>query len=941
MADRIISQNIGNNSHSKQNPTNINQTGCSWDDWVDSYHSTNLGNHPQLAPPPGIFWDVPAVVSTWWSQYNNGTIPYVFPGSAYAFNLSDISGCQYLFNRMSQARYLATIPPNQQGATHPGTPYYNMLGDFWQELLQKCNCGGIIDNSGVFNSVGDYIDTSTHGIGDSADLVDLSPAGVSCTKDNFEASFRIMDIERGTMSNPNYDVNTYGNQLQIHQTTNADWNHFLNGYTVGSWGASHNIFNVGDHYIGCEFLRFRVYYFQLRIASAQQQTDPNFDMAYHVAFNQAAVDAYQRLLEKCDCKNEENNIQARRGVGIINKFDLDFSDLPATSERRTFTIFGQNEPEFRLEVKDKDTGKYYNFQTQEFQTAEASLEETVRNGNYRGQIVFPAITGSTDQYDIYLYAGKDSKHRDYVEKRFDDGSIDINSSLGSKSLLVQKVIYQYPALAAVTTSSKLTLSGYSPNGTVSGTMGTAVIGVDRGKSIGPTAFSCTVTAATTAAYRVLRQPIPDDILAFVEPTIGAAPILLPGENEYPTARLEFIGNDVNGAVTSGSVVRMDATDLSAVIEVGDKITSPITTDTVDGAVSTASKVVMDNNVATKMAVGDRVTLTTDSALANLKYFELNVVVVAALDPDGDNAKEFSMTLGTPSGDPASVTISDGATLSFSSKVNESLTTVTVVETSGTATDFTMSQAIQFRDNQPLTFTPRMNYSWPVNNFAHLLKEDMIVVPGGNVVADSTISVYEDVVTLFEGTKKEERVVKNKVEPVGTLGKKPTITKGLISTQEGQIVFNKQQPIALADDTLKIGGYGEDEIERVYGWKVKFTDLAVTLTAPTTTTTEVSAGGSSADIAVTSREGVINNVSRVGGIGINPALQNPLITSGGGATGGGDWTMDAVQTLENGITLTIENTSRVATITGNIEVLEAGTSDQTLRFDIEKLLSTSA
>jgi hypothetical protein len=89
------------------------------------------------------------------------------------------------------------------------------------------------------------------------------------------------------------------------------------------------------------------------------------------------------------------------------------------------------------------------------------------------------------------------------------------------------------------------------------------------------------------------------------------------------------------------------------------------------------------------------------------------------------------------------------------------------------------------------------------------------------------------------------------------------------------------------------------------------------------------------------EGVINNVSRVRGIGINPALQNPLITGGGGATGSGNWTADAAQTLENGITLTIENTGRIATITGNIEIIKAGTASQTLRFDLEKFLSDTA
>ena len=48
-------------------------------------------------------------------------------------------------------------------------------------------------------------------------------------------------------------------------------------------------------------------------------------------------------------------------------------------------------------------------------------------------------------------------------------------------------------------------------------------------------------------------------------------------------------------------------------------------------------------------------------------------------------------------------------------------------------------------------------------------------------------------------------------------------------------------------------------------------------------------------------------------------------------------MGAVQTLENGITLTVENTSRVATITGNISVTSVNNSNFTLEFDLEKLL----
>jgi hypothetical protein len=603
----------------------------------------------------------------------------------------------------------------------------------------------------------------------------------------------------------------------------------------------------------------------------------------------------------------------------IKSFDFDYSDLPATSEKREFIIFADSGSEFKLEIKDNTTGYYYNFVTNTFQTAESSLQKEVTGNSYKGSVKFPAVTGGDDQYDIYLYAIPGTKHATYNEVRFADGSIDINSSTGSSSLMMQKVIYQYAALT-------LTLQGHSIGSTIAGTYGTDTISINRGKNKEKTAFSFTTTAGATAAYRILRQPTSNDTFAYVEPVIGAAPELLPGENEYPTARAAFTGDDVNGAVTSGSVVRMDNTDLSAVIEVGDKITTATTTGTVNGGLTEATVVTIDETAADLMAVGDQV---TGPGCTGCDAAVVLVTVVAT----GGNANRFTVDQATDWG--------DGRSLTFSSKINRSPTTVTVVETSGTATDFTMSQAIQLRDNAPLTFTPQMNYQWPINNYANIIKGGMTLFSGTNVTADTVVSSYEDSVTNFSGTEQEQTIISYEKGAIDTKGVKPVISKGLVTTQTGNIIFDKQQKLALAGDTVQIGGYGESNILDISGWHVKFTDLAIALTAPTTTTTEASAGGSSADIAVTDREGVINNVSRVGGIGINPALQNPLITSGGGADGAGDWTMDAAQTLENGITLTIENTGRIATITGNIEIIKAGTADQTLKFDVNNLLSTSA
>jgi len=596
---------------------------------------------------------------------------------------------------------------------------------------------------------------------------------------------------------------------------------------------------------------------------------------------------------------------------IIKEFIIDLSDLPFRTTKRTFTIVGDINSEFILEIKNEDS-YYYNFTTNSFQVAKTRLEDVLVNKSYSGTITFPAITDD-DQYDIYLYAKPGTKHADYVEARFPDGSLNINGSTGSNSLMMQKVIYQYTALT-------LTLTGFSLTGGVAGTFGTQTISVDRGGTLSKTAFSFTTTAGATAAYRILKQPTYDEILSFLEPTIGSAPEDIYTEDIYPTATAAFTGDDVDGAVTSGTVVRMDGS-AGTNLTVGDKITTATTTGTVDGAIADGTVVTLDQTCSTIMAVGDQVTGTIADAAGTI----LEVTVVGT----GGNANRFTVNEATA--------FEDGATLTFSSKVNRSLTTVTVVATSGTDTDFTMSQAIQFRDNAPLTFFKQKNYRWPINNLKNITKG--MIVTGTNVTSSTTVSDYIDTTVLYADTENETTIANNYVPALDNNNQTPTVSKGVVTVQPGNIVFNNQQILALAGDTIKIGGYGKSLINDVFGYTVEITDLELTLTAPTTTTS--GAVSNSTTIGVADREGVINNISRISGIGINPALQDPLITAGGGADGAGNFTADAAQTLESGITLTIQNTGRIATITGNIEITKVGNTDATFRFDVDKLLSTSA
>ena len=522
---------------------------------------------------------------------------------------------------------------------------------------------------------------------------------------------------------------------------------------------------------------------------------------------------------------------------IITKFELDLSSLPASGETRNLTIIGGVGAEFILEISNEDN-HYYNFVTQSFQSKRARLESFISTGVYKDVVKFPAV-GDNDEYNISLYAKPGTTHIDYTEVRFLDGTLDINSSTGSNSLMLYKVIYQYTALT-------LGLRGYSVGGTVSGTTTTDNIAIDSGGSKTKTPFSFTFTASATAAYRILKQPVANDVLSFLEPTVGSAPETLPGENIYPT---KTATGNTNAVMSSTVTITMADTIEELGLKIGDKVIQ---------------------------AIGP---------------FFANIVTVVAISGGGLSVNQF-----------------------------------------------TASEAISVGSGVRLDFYNQMNYRWPLDSIKSI-SPGMIVVPDTNVAADTVVSDYKDTITIFADTNEQEIITKNQAPALDTKNQKPTIVNGEVTVQLGSVVFNKQQVLALAGDSLKIGGYGEEQVLNVYGYEVILSDLAMTLSVPSTATTE--ATSAHATIAVADREGVINNFSRVGGIGINPALQNPLITSGGGADGAGDWVMDAVQTLETGVTLTIENTGRVATITGNIEIIKAGNASAVLRFDVDRLLSTSA
>jgi len=509
----------------------------------------------------------------------------------------------------------------------------------------------------------------------------------------------------------------------------------------------------------------------------------------------------------------------------INSFDLDLSDIPSVGSIRRFTILGDNNSEFTLEIKNENN-YYYNFKTKTFAAAEYKLDGFISGSVYSGLINFPTVT-SNDVYNVTLFAKLGTEHAKYKEVRFADNTIDVNSSTGSNSLLLKKVLYQY-------TNLLLTISNYSPSSTISLTNTSDTISLFRNIANTKQSFSISCSSASTESFRIIKQPTEDDIVSFVTLTVGSEPKLLNGENEFPAIT---VTGKINGVINNSDNVTVDG--LSGTPLIGDKFF------VVDSVNSTSPQIV-------------------------------------------ENVSETAIT---------------------------------------------SSVAINAADNKSIQFSNRKNYQWPVNNVLNI-KPGMKLFAGTNVTADTIVSDFQDYV-------ESNNVIfsKNYKEAIQTENQIPTIVNGIITVQPGNLIFSNQQALLLAGDTIKIGGYGIDTFYDLHGYKIKLTSLKIALTEVTTTTT--SASSASTSVAITERNGIMNSISTVSGIGIDPKVVDPTVSSGGNATGAGTIVLSAAQTLESGVTLTFPGAGKIATITGEIEILQVGTQNATLNFDVEKLLSTSA
>jgi hypothetical protein len=591
---------------------------------------------------------------------------------------------------------------------------------------------------------------------------------------------------------------------------------------------------------------------------------------------------------------------------IIRQFNMDFGDIAADGGSRSFTITGDAGAIFSLEIKNEDD-YYYNFKTNTFSATKAKLKQQAisGNGDYTSSITFPSVTDN-DHYDIYLWAESayDTEHAPVSEVRFGDDTLDINSTIGSNSNLVQKIIYQYTDTTITIIPFMNVGGGNAVNWINSYVADTVVIG--RGKSV-KTSFSCTVQAPTTKAMQILRQPQAGDFFKEINvqykrltPAVADTnPYLIQGEDIWAEAASREESNGATGGQTRLAT-------------------------TLNGAIETSNRLVLSHNVVTsKVQVGDRVTgylQATSGAKVSCSggtsASDTEITLVTHVNPDGDNVNEIQVD--------RNLTIDDEFSIFFSAPYYKRFATDASLGGTGIL---------------GLKSGHKMSEGYSETN------PDVLASAGGSM--PGTIAPYEDSTTytveninengvLTETTRKNINI---SYPAIDTTGFKPTITNGKITAQDGVITFSEPHKLDLAVQGLM--GY-TDFVERGLDWtksihdtEIRVTNLKVELTKPTTTTT--SGVSNSTTIPVADREGTIQNVSTVSGIGIAAGAANPTVASAT-ADGSGSWTLSAAQTLESGITLTVENTSRNATITGDIEIISCGDANFNLILDVPSFMT---
>ena len=621
----------------------------------------------------------------------------------------------------------------------------------------------------------------------------------------------------------------------------------------------------------------------------------------------------------------------------IRNINFEKNDINFNGETRNFSIQGEKGAIFSLEIYDDATiPNYYNFDTRTWSTSKAGLSNIELARNYNFYINFPTIefTDATCDYNDDPTIAHDD----------DDAKIKVGMTVTGPGIPTGATVATTP------TDTRFELSVSTTGGAV--TNGTLTFGgllkkytIDlHAKTVG----NIKTKHATYSEVRNLDNTIN------INKSTGSNSDLLRKTIYQDAKRNLYL-----------SCIAPSLTDASA-------------TCTVDGAVSSSNRIVLDQNATDPniVQVGDKVTTTDDSndfILASVH------ALVTKVNPDGDNTNEIEISV-TESIDtnenifftppfngvtPSPATAAARATLSTSSgnKSKHSFS-ITVTALTGRAmtlmTTPTIDHLCTYKTvtfgTDPIVIAGEdisggagNHFGWPIDNVTGLTN-GMSLDPartgtGLNTTTPATISNYNTTETIYVlgaeddptsiVAKKQSKLSINGVNPEGN-----PITaidrNDFITAQAGNIIFSKQQANALkADSGVRIFGYGQEQISSLTnGVSVALSNMSVTSAQISTTTSGAVSGSTTIGL---DEVGNICSASTIRGVGIDSAAANPTVSVKFAIDGAANITASAAQTLEDNQTLYFDGASNVLTITGDIEVLNMGISDTTLYFDLEKFI----
>ena len=551
----------------------------------------------------------------------------------------------------------------------------------------------------------------------------------------------------------------------------------------------------------------------------------------------------------------------------IQDFIIDTVNIDHNGETKGFELRGDSGSRFSLEVDDGN-GKWYDFNSKTFTTAQRSLSGTIDGGSFINEIQFPSSPRTTTTYTLKLTAIKDgfsnTSFSDYKEVYREDGTVDINASSGSPYNLITKEIIQGPVVVVNISSMAPTLADASEdwNGV---THATQSLGVNLGRRNSCTAgFKILITAATNQAIKIDRQPIPSDIFITSNHVIGAASdISVISDEDIWSETARSTGKVVDGDFSGG-----------------------------------ATNITMDDDIGALWKIGDRVTGN------------------AALD----------------------------------AKTGSNAVTITHVNVGSNAKVFTISESMAINDNETLSFTEPHYFRWPVTNVVGL-HEDMSVDPNNaNTDSDTFISKYNTytsstITSSYGGNNNTRTVSVSSVSLEGVVGGTASATAyGRNTTQPGDIVFNQKQGKSFESQTVRFFAYGKKSMGKVLkGGPVVFSNLKAEIeeaNVVTTTINDASATGAALlnDFDVTSKNGIMDDVSVVSGVNISTSGVAPVVSTIASSTGKNLTLTPGGHLVQNGQTLTFTGAASVITLTGQVQINDIGDNTITMYFDVEKFLT---